>query len=128
MQVKGKKYQMEKNGKTSTIIKNIILVFATITFIAVLILNFIYNANTDKLSTVEIEYVKITNLIISIFIAITILIASHYLNKIKFSKIAKTAIIVTSIFIYVIVQIRWVSIAPNNLRSLAYSKLLRGKK
>lgn len=107
MQVKGKKYQMEKNGKTSTIIKNIILVFATITFIAVLILNFIYNANTDKLSTVEIEYVKITNLIISIFIAITILIASHYLNKIKFSKIAKTAIIVTSIFIYVIVQIRW---------------------
>ena len=86
MQVKGKKYQMEKNGKTSTIIKNIILVFATITFIAVLILNFIYNANTDKLSTVEIEYVKITNLIISIFIAITILIASHYLNKIKFSK------------------------------------------
>lgn len=44
MQVKGKKYQMEKNGKASTIIKNIILVFATITFIAVLILNFIYNA------------------------------------------------------------------------------------
>ena len=35
MQVKGKKYQMEKNGKASTIIKNIILVFATITFIAV---------------------------------------------------------------------------------------------
>ena len=81
MQVKGKKYQMEKNGKASTIIKNIILVFATITFIAVLILNFIYNANTDKLSAVEIEYVKIINLIISIFIAITILIASHYLNK-----------------------------------------------
>lgn len=107
MQVKGKKYQMEKNGKASTIIKNIILVFATITFIAVLILNFIYNANTDKLSAVEIEYVKIINLIISIFIAITILIASHYLNKIKFSKIAKTAIIVTLIFIYVIVQIRW---------------------
>lgn len=98
---------MEKNGKASTIIKNIILVFATITFIAVLILNFIYNANTDKLSAVEIEYVKIINLIISIFIAITILIASHYLNKIKFSKIAKTAIIVTLIFIYVIVQIRW---------------------
>ena len=53
MQVKGKKCQMEKNGKTSTIIKNIILVFATITFIAVLILNFIYNANTDKLSAVN---------------------------------------------------------------------------
>ena len=72
MQVKGKKCQMEKNGKTSTIIKNIILVFATITFIAVLILNFIYNANTDKLSAVEIEYVKITNLLISISIAIAI--------------------------------------------------------
>lgn len=107
MQVKGKKYK-EKNWKSKhMIIKNIILVFATITFIAVLILNFIYNANTDKLSAVEIEYVKIINLIISIFIAITILIASHYLNKIKFSKIAKTAIIVTLIFIYVIVQIRW---------------------
>ena len=78
MQVKGKKYQMEKNGKTSTIIKNIILVFATITFIAVLILNFIYNANTDKLSAVEIEYVKIINLIISIFIA-NLMVFFHFL-------------------------------------------------
>ena len=57
--------KMKKNGKIQALIKNIILVFATITFIAVLILNFIYNANTDKLSAVEIEYVKITNLLIS---------------------------------------------------------------
>lgn len=107
MQVKGKKCQMEKNGKTSTIIKNIILVFATITFIAVLILNFIYNANTDKLSAVEIEYVKITNLLISISIAIAIYIISQYVNKIKMNKVAKIIVIVILILAYVIVQIRW---------------------
>lgn len=107
MQVKGKKCQMKKNGKTSTIIKNIILVFATITFIAVLILNFIYNANTDKLSAVEIEYVKITNLLISISIAIAIYIISQYVNKIKMNKVAKIIVIVILILAYVIVQIRW---------------------
>ena len=76
-------------------------------FIAVLILNFIYNANTDKLSAVEIEYVKITNLLISISIAIAIYIISQYVNKIKMNKVAKIIVIVILILAYVIVQIRW---------------------
>lgn len=96
-----------KKWKNTSAYKNIILVFATITFIAVLILNFIYNANTDKLSAVEIEYVKITNLLISISIAIAIYIISQYVNKIKMNKVAKIIVIVILILAYVIVQIRW---------------------
>ena len=98
---------LKKKEKAQSILKKILIIISIIVFLGIIILNLIFVSNTDNLGHISIEYVKFSQLFISILIAVVIMAISHYLNKIKLNKVAKITIMIILILIYVLVQIRW---------------------